>query len=103
MQGLLVRIAVGVFGLGFGGMGALIPLSIAESFGMRAFGSIMGLVTMIGILPQIVGPPVAGWLFVTTGSYTVPFLIIVGFFGVGMFSFWLAKPPVRAPEPAGAA
>lgn len=88
--------AVGVFGLGFGGMGALIPLTIAESFGMRAFGSIMGLVTMIGILPQLVGPPVAGWLFVATGSYAVPFTIVVGFFGAGMVSLWFARPPARA-------
>lgn len=96
----LAWVAVGVFGLGFGGMGALIPLSIAESFGMRAFGSIMGLVTMIGILPQLVGPPVAGWLFVVTGSYDLPFMIIVAFFGAGMFSLWLARPPVSAREPA---
>jgi MFS family permease len=88
-------LAVGVFGLGFGGMGALIPLAIAEAFGMRAFGSIMGLVTMAGILPQLVGPPVAGWLFVSTGSYAVPFLIIVGFFAAGMASMWLAKPASR--------
>jgi predicted MFS family arabinose efflux permease len=96
-------VAVGVFGLGFGGMGALIPLTIAESFGMRAFGSIMGLVTMIGILPQLVGPPVAGWLFVATGSYTVPFIIIVGFFAAGAVALWQAKPPARAPEATGAA
>ena len=94
----LAWVAVGVFGLGFGGMGALIPLAIAEAFGMRAFGSIMGLVTMVGILPQLVGPPVAGWLFVSTGSYTVPFLIIVGFFGIGMVSLWLARPGPATPR-----
>ena len=99
----LAWVAVGVFGLGFGGMGALIPLTIAETFGMKAFGSTMGLITMIGVLPQLVGPPVAGWLFVATGSYAVPFIIIVGFFGAGMLSFWLAKPPARAPEAARAA
>jgi MFS family permease len=96
----LAWLAVGVFGLGFGGMGALIPLTIAEAFGMRTFGSIMGLVTMVGILPQLVGPPVAGWLFLSTGSYTVPFLIIVGFFGVGIVSLWLARPAAGPPRPA---
>jgi MFS family permease len=89
-------LAVAVFGLGFGGMGALIPLTIAESFGMRAFGSILGFVTMIGILPQLAGPPIAGWLFVETGSYALPFAIIVAFFAAGMVAFWIARPPAAA-------
>ncbi|MBI4305619.1 MAG: MFS transporter [Chloroflexi bacterium] len=88
-------LAVVVFGLGFGGMGALIPLTVAEAFGMRAFGSIMGLVNMIGIVPQLVGPPVAGLLFGVTGSYALPFAIIIGFFMAGALSFWAAKPPAR--------
>ena len=35
--------AIVVFGLGMGGVGALTPLVITDMFGLRQFGSIMGL------------------------------------------------------------
>jgi len=96
----VVWLAVIVFGLGFGGMGALIPLTIAESFGMRAFGAIMGLVTMIGVAPQLIGPPVTGLLFASTGSYSIAFLAVVAFFAAGCLALWAARPPARTEEVA---
>ena len=49
--------------LGLGGMGALNALIVAETFGIKAFGSIMGMITMAGIFPHLAGPLVAGALF----------------------------------------
>ena len=56
----LIWLAVVVFGVGFGGMGVLNALIVSEAFGIRAFGSIMGLVTLAGTIPHLVGPVVAG-------------------------------------------
>ena len=83
--------AVLVFGLGFGGMGALIPLTLAEAFGLRSFGTIMGFVSVAGIMPQLAGPLVAGYIFDQRGSYTIPFGIIVGMFILGALALLAAR------------
>ena len=95
----LVWVAVVVFGLGFGGMGALNALIVAEAFGRRAFGSIMGMVSMAGILPQLAGPIVAGVLFDVTKSYTLAFAIIVGLFLAGALALFAAKPTLHSATP----
>ncbi|NQW17147.1 MAG: MFS transporter [Chloroflexi bacterium] len=87
----LAWVAVTVFGLGFGGMGALIPLTLAEAFGLKSFGTIMGFVSVVGILPQLIGPLFAGYVFDERGSYTIPFGIIVGMFIVGGIALLAAR------------
>ena len=69
-----------VFGMGFGGLGALLLLVIQEAFGMKAFGTIMGVVQMAMIGSFAGGPALAGWLHDRTGSFTSTFLIIVALF-----------------------
>lgn len=91
----LVWVAVVVFGLGFGGMGALNALIVAEAFGLRAFGSIMGMVTMAGIFPHLAGPIVAGVLFDQFDSYTLAFAIIVGLYLAGAIALFAARYPPR--------
>ncbi len=91
----LVWVAVAVFGFGFGGMGALIPLTISEAFGLRAFGSIMGLVSMAGIFPQLAGPVVAGVLFDATDSYTLAFTIIVALYLAGAIALLAVRSTPR--------
>ena len=49
-----------LIGLGMGGVGALTPLVIADTFGLREFGSIMGLTRMPVVIPVLVGPIMAG-------------------------------------------
>ena len=69
-----------VFGMGFGGLGALLLLVIQEAFGMKAFGTIMGVVQMAMIGSFAGGPALAGWLYDRSGSFTSTFLIIVALF-----------------------
>ena len=91
----LVWVAVAIFGFGFGGMGALIPLTISEAFGLRAFGTIMGMVSMVGIFPQLAGPIVAGILFDATGNYTLAFAIIVGLYLAGAIALLAVRSAPR--------
>jgi len=81
---VLVWPAIVYFGAGFGGIGPLMSLVVMETFGLRNFGSIQGVVTMVlATVPVLIGPIVAGRLFDLTGSYETSFWIVSGIFGAG--------------------
>ena len=82
-----------VFGMGFGGLGALLLLVVQESFGMKAFGSIMGMVQMVMIGSLAGGPALAGWLHDRSGSFTSTFLIIAGLFVAAILCLAAAGDP----------
>ncbi len=80
----LVWPAIVYFGAGFGGIGPLMSLVVMETFGLRNFGSIQGVVTMVlATVPVLIGPIVAGSLFDATGSYETSFWIVSGIFAAG--------------------
>ena len=84
-----------VLGLGMGGVGALTPLVIADMFGLRQFGGIMGLTRTPIIIPVIVGPIMAGMIFDSTGNYNLMFMITIGLLIVSVGAFILAKAPQK--------
>ncbi len=86
-----------VFGLGYGGLGAMIVLSVSEAFGLYAFGAIMGMVNLAMIASMVGGPLITGVFFDATGSYDVPFAIIIGIFLFGIVALLLTKRPGRLP------
>ena len=94
---LVLWSGVFVFGLGFGGLGALIVLSISEAFGLYAFGAIMGMVNLAMITSMTAGPLLTGALFDATGSYDAPFAIIIGIFILGAVALLAAKRPGQMP------
>jgi MFS family permease len=75
---------------GFGAAG-LTPLRIPlyrEYFGVRHFGSIYGIANVFPMIGGIVGAPLAGWVFDTSGSYHMIWLVlaVVNLIGIpGMF------------------
>jgi|TARA_B100000959_G_scaffold286896_2_gene367900 MFS family permease len=76
--------AIVYFGAGFGGIGPLMSLVVMEVFGMRNYGTIQGVVTMVlATVPILIGPIVAGRLFDLTGSYDTSFWIVSGIFAAG--------------------
>jgi MFS family permease len=76
--------AIIYFGAGFGGIGPLMSLVVMETFGIRNFGSIQGVVAMVlATVPVLIGPIVAGSLFDLTGSYETSFWIVSGIFAAG--------------------
>ena len=81
---ILVWPAIVYFGAGFGGIGPLMSLVVMETFGMRNFGSIQGVVAMVlATVPVLIGPILAGSLFDLTGSYETSFWMISGIFATG--------------------
>jgi MFS family permease len=75
---------VPLFGLGYGGMIVLWPLTVGHDFGRQAFGAIAGVLGTIGLsLGGAAGPILAGALFDGTGSYDWAFGGCIGLFLVG--------------------
>jgi len=62
-----------VYGLTVGAPLTLVPLVMADSLGLRRFGSLSGLVGLFNILGGAAGPVVAGRIFDVTGSYAAAF------------------------------
>jgi len=88
-----VWFVIAYIGLGFGAIGALIPLTVAEAYGMRHFGSILGVTSMMGVIPMVIGPLMAGLIFDAYGTYDVAFAIMSVMFALGALSMALARRP----------
>lgn len=104
--GLLILITVGtsspllwvfvpIFGVGFGGLGSLMPLVVQNTFGLKAFGSIFGMLNFFILGAALLGPPLVGLSFDTWGSYSPAFLTLSVFFMVGALVIAFAAPPHR--------
>ncbi|MBN4064543.1 MFS transporter [Dehalococcoides mccartyi] len=85
--------AIVVFGLGMGGVGALTPLLIFELFGLKQFGSIMGLSRLAISIPIFLGPILAGMIFDSTGKYDLMFIITIVLLVISIGCFVAVKLP----------
>ncbi|MEZ4504052.1 MAG: MFS transporter [Dehalococcoidia bacterium] len=74
------------------------PLLINRAFGVRHFGAISGVVTMISFGGQILGPIGGAALFDATDSYTIPFSLYVAGFVLSAVLFFTASIIVRSPS-----
>ena len=95
--------AAPLFGLFMGGFGALYILVVQESFGLRHYGSVMGLMNLGTVVSFGLGPLLAGASYDLSGGYGTAFLIVCGLFGVGAVSLVFARPssPRRMPPGSG--
>jgi len=64
-----------VFGLGVGGSTPMESTIVAELFGMKSHGAILGTVSSAFIFGGALGPLLTGWFFDSTGNYQLAFLI----------------------------
>ena len=82
-----------VYGLSCGAPIALMPTILADSVGLRRYGSLSGLLVTLGVLGSAAGPIVAGAVFDRIGSYMGVFefftlaLLIAAFLPIGCVSF----------------
>ena len=82
-----------LFGLGLGGGSVLVPLLIGEYFGLRAFGKVVGVITISSTLGAATGPVVTGRIFDVMGSYDLAFTLhIASFLAAGTAIYVLRKP-----------
>jgi MFS family permease len=73
-----------LFGFAYGGMQVLFSPLVAELFGTRSHGVILGTGALVGSVGAAIGPIVAGYIFDALGSYTLAFIIcaILAFTGL---------------------
>ena len=97
--GALLAFAV-VLGIGYGGWIALQPAVIAEIFGLRGLGGVVGLVYTAAGFGALLGPPLAGVLVDVTGGYGAA-IVVSGVFAAGSFVALLplGRAPVGTPSP----
>ncbi len=86
-----------LFGLGYGGMAPLWSVLIAERFGRTAFASAMGAI-MPMIMPfNIIGLPLATFIFDTTGTYLPVFYVHLGGYALALLAVTQLRTRERLP------
>lgn len=83
-----------LFGVSYGGCIVLRASLVMEYFGRKSFGTIFGLILGINMVGSIVGPPIAGWVYDSWGSYQNIWFILAGLAGVALVAL-LAMRPVK--------
>jgi len=85
----MVYLFIFLFGVGFGGTVPLMPAIRAEYFGLAALGKIQGFMNPVMMFAGAVGPIFAGYVFDTTGSYRISFMVtgLLTFCAVGAMFF----------------
>jgi len=81
-----------VMGAGYGGYVALSPAVIANLFGTRRMGTVLGALYTSGGFGAMVGPPLVGLIIDRTGSYRIA---IAAAFAVAMVAYALLIPLSR--------
>ena len=72
------------FGNGFGGNATIRAVLLREYFGRSRFGTIFGFAMGVMMLGNIIGAPLAGWVFDNWGSYQSIWLVFAGVAVVGL-------------------
>jgi len=94
-MGMLFGFAI-LYGFAHGGLFTVISPTVAELFGTGSHGALFGLIWFCGTLGGSIGPWLTGYLFDTTGSYQMAFLILIAFGLMGLALISVLRPLKRA-------
>jgi MFS family permease len=81
-----------LFGFGYGGMVASQSPIVADLFGMRSHGVILGVIVSTITFGSAIGPVTAGAIYDASSSYTAAFIICVAFAVMGIILSLLLRP-----------
>ena len=87
----LLIIAGLIYGLGMGGVVPLQGTIVAKVFGRLSFGRVLGLIRPAMLPIQVIGVPLAGWVFDTTGNYDISYMVFIGLLVLGIVSIFMTK------------
>lgn len=79
-----------IYGFCHGGFFTLVSPLVAEYFGMRAHGAILGVMIFCGGVGGALGPYITGRMVDASGSFAGPFLLLLGMACVALASIILA-------------
>lgn len=84
------------------GPAMLEPLSLTRAFRVAHFATILGVVSLLRVLLQLIGPVSAGAIYDETGSYDWALVMFVGIFALSLALFAVAaRLPLPSLTPAG--
>ncbi len=89
-----------LFGLGIGGVHALLPIAWADYFGRRNFGSIRGIALTVQVGAQAAGPLASGVLRDLTGDYMASLALFAALSGLGAIAALAIRAPPDGNAPA---
>jgi MFS family permease len=88
----LLVVFIIVFGIGYGGPVPMSAALVREYYGRARLGTLLGLTTGVAYVGSLIGPPLAGWMYDTYGSYQGAWFVMTGVSFIGMVSFITAPP-----------
>jgi sugar phosphate permease len=100
---LLLFAAVPIFSIGFGGSAIVRAPLLRNYFGRKSFGAILGLVSALAVVGNLVGAPMAGWVRDTQHSYFTIWLAFAFAAVVPMTCMLLMRKPQESQARAEAA
>ncbi|MFC1965356.1 MFS transporter [Chloroflexota bacterium] len=89
----LIVLSLIIYAPGYGGPIPLRPGLQADYFGTRSFGTIMGLLSAMGMIAGLSSPVIAGWIFDVTGGYRLAWQLFALATVPAIPLMLLAKPP----------
>lgn len=84
-----------IYGFAHGGIFTVVSPIVAELFGTRSHGALFGMVVFFGTAGGAVGPITTGYLFDISGSYSLPFLILLLTSALGLAILLILRPSKR--------
>jgi MFS family permease len=96
LDAALVTPSLYLFGLGWGGNYTLLQGLVADVFGARSLGRILGGITVLDATGGALGPWITGALFDVTHSYRIGFSVIVVLIAVSLAAILCVRLPDRA-------
>ena len=84
-----------VYGFAHGGLFTVMSPVVAEYFGLKAHGALFGSIIFFGAISGSVAPVLAGYIFDTTGSYSMAFNFLIAMALLGLI-LTLGLPKRRA-------
>ena len=90
----VLAVAAPLYGLFLGGFGTLYILVVQEAFGLRHYGSIMGLMNVGTVVPLGLGPLIAGVSYDISGAYDAAFFVVCGLFVAAAVSLAFVRPHI---------
>jgi MFS family permease len=87
-----------IYAPGYGGPIPLKSAMQADYFGIRSFGTILGLMSVVSHTAGIISPILAGWIFDVTGSYDLAWQLFALATLPAIPLMLLAKPPKASRE-----
>lgn len=89
----MLYLFVALFGMAYGGKGATIGGMMGQLFGVESLPPLMALLTTARAAGAIVGPMLGGYIFDSTGSYTIAFIIGAACYAITAILAFTVKPP----------